>query len=499
MSSPPAPAESQVAEDERGVHCRVTADFFQPAARAMIGTLSRGFLDQMVLTPTEVLFSARNHSRIDGAGTLLRDIIDRTAKMQATAANMPWQARQREIQAMIDVLVLKVRELEQAEPSIPLKPGMARATFAQVRAASAPELRPYRIYRILTEHLANTRVWTDKFNRLMLLADELIGTPDFQLVDELLAEAVAGEVAQDALFGRRISNEARLEDLIALYRGRLLAHRNGQLPQLAAALDELLAKAPTPILRASVEAAITQIIAQRNPLSSQELLIELRACANILGRLREGDRVIGGRRTLEFMDRRQGRILSPDTLSDYVRGAATLLERLTALFEIHAVTFGPSNRRLVEAAIARWMNDDDFDRRLLQGEASPAQKLRMATTLWRLVANSGLDRLVKQTWGQKLVRLQASFIQHSRFFATFERQNVSTARKVQQLLTLCTEGHFIPGENLNRVRALIGHYMKRPDFFDQLGEGVSNPAARAELVTQMNAQLAQLELPALSR
>ena len=95
----------------------------------------------------------------------------------------------------------------------------------------------------------------------------------------------------------------------------------------------------------------------------------------------------------------------------------------------------------------------------------------------------------------KLAQIQASFIQQSKLFAIIDRQNASTARKAQQVITLCLEGHFIPGENLHRARALVRHFLNRPDFVDRYLEEAATPEAREELVITLNDQLRNLGVP----
>jgi hypothetical protein len=494
-AGPNGPSASPDEGASRLVLCRTAEDFFQSGSRGLIGHLCRGFLDQMVLTPTEVIFSARNHTRLDGAGTMLRDVIERTAKMQAAPAGMQWQARQKELQGAIDQLVLKVREIEQAEPLIPLKEGMARATLAQIRATSSPDLLPYRVYRTLTDYLSGTRIWITKLEKLISLARELDGTSDFEFIDDLLAECISSEVAQEAMFGRSVSIDIRIDDLADLHRGDYPDRRNITPPPATEAINLMLRRHDMPALRAAIEASILQHLASRNPLNSPELMIELKATYGLLHRLKQGDKLLGGRRALDFIDKRMARLLTPEGIADYLRGAASVADRLIVLFEMHTVAFGQANRKVVETMIDRYMNDVDFDRRLLQGEGSPAHKLKLAATLYRAVATSALSAQTKQSLAQKLVHIQASFIQQSKLFAIIDRQNASTARKAQQIILLCLEGHFIPGENQTRAIALVRHYLSRPDFVERYLEGANTPEAREEHVTALNGQLRSLGIP----
>src|SRR5579872_2975473 len=96
-TAPAADARDDAAS--RLVLCKKVGDFYLPAARALIGSLCRNFLDQMALTPTELLFSSRNHTRLEGAGNLLREVVERAGGMQARASGESSHNRIRDLNA----------------------------------------------------------------------------------------------------------------------------------------------------------------------------------------------------------------------------------------------------------------------------------------------------------------------------------------------------------------------------------------------------------------
>src|SRR5258707_390314 len=221
-----APAADARGDDgaPRLAPCKAIPDFYLPPSRALIGSLCRSFLDQMALTPTELLYSSRNHTRLEGAGNLLREAVERAGTMQARAVGEPAPNRVKELQALLEQMSNATRELEAKEPVVALKAGGFR-------------------------------------------------------------QAVA---------------------------------------------------------------AILQQIAGTGPMSSPELMLELKSTYSLLQRLRAGDKVIGGRRALEFIDKRMGKLLNEETIGDYIRGGGTHADRVIALLEIHALTFGPNNKKTVE-------------------------------------------------------------------------------------------------------------------------------------------------------
>jgi hypothetical protein len=289
-----------------------------------------------------------------------------------------------------------------------------------------------------------------------------------------------------------VSLETRIDCLITLYKGKYDGDQYTAPGKNALDLNELMGKGPWPEIRAAIETAIVQHLAGKSPIRSAELLIELKALHGLLGRLRDGNRSIGGRRALEFIDKRMGRMLNAEAITDHMRGAGTMPERMIALVELYSVTFGPQNRKLVGDFISRYFSDEDFERRLVAGEGAPQHKLQYLTRLYRIILTSTLPSEEKQMHARRLARIQTEFLDSSKLFAAIDKQHMNSARKCQHVVTLCVDGCFIPGENLDRAKALVRHYMSRPDFMEKLYEG----QVRNDSVEQFRANLQKLNIPA---
>jgi hypothetical protein len=491
-----ATAQASSADDgsPRLIHCKTVADFYLPPARALIGSLCRNFLDQMALTPTELLFSSRNHTRLEGAGNLLREVVERAGGMQARAAGESGVTRTRELHALLDQLSAATRELEAKEPVTPLKPGGFLHAVAAIRAHSPGPAAFVKICRMLTDYLQNARTWSEKLERVIGLGAEAKGSPEFSFIDTMLAEMIVSPAAQESLFSRRINLENKIEDLVELYKAVYPNRRKEPATQIAGDLNTLLKTAALPETKAAIETAIIQHLAGPSPMSSPELMMELKSTYGLLQRLRIGDKVIGGRRALEFIDKRMGKLLNEETIGDYIRGGGTLADRVISLLEIYAVTFGPSNRKTVEGLIWRYFGDENFERRLLTGEGSTSHKLKLLTNLHRAVMAAPLGSQDKQACAVKIVRMQANFLAQSKFFAQIDKQNLSSGRKCGQLLQLCADGHFIPGDNLEKAKTLVKHYLARPDFKEKYLEGIA-ASKRQDQVDTLKQQLGALGLP----
>ncbi len=477
--------------NSRLIVCASIDDFYLQPARALVGQLCRPFLDQMVITPLEVLYSSRNQIRLDGAGTLLRDATERAAGLQAKVTGQKTHERTRELQGLIDQLINHTRQVEQAEPPRALRPGELVRSVGEIKAQGGPQADA-RVYRMLTEVLAGSRMWLEKIDRILGLMEEAGRSMALPYIDALLGEAIISDTAQDAIFGRRMVLEDRIDDLLDVLKGTYPRRRIGEAPEIAKKLMGFLQTLPLEETKQAIETAVVQLLASRNPVASPEMMSELKATHALLGRLRHEDRIIGGRRALEFIDKRMARLLTQENIADYIRGAASLPERLISLLGIYSVTFGPANKKIVESFIQRYFADEDFDRRLVTGEGSGAHKLRIISNLYRAIAGAPLGTQEKNALAAKLSAMQAGYIAQTRMFATLEKQLPNSAKKAQHVMGMIEEGCFIPGENLDRARALVQHYLTRPDFFDRYFDGVPAGDGRKQLLQELKTKLDSL-------
>lgn len=497
QNAPDAPAAGAPPSDDaakRVVRCTTVQEFYQGPSRALISSILRPFLDQLTITPTELLHSVRNQMRLDGAGTLLRDATEKTAAMQARAIGQSVPLRVRELQDLVTNLMMALRAIEEKQPLTPLKEGTFLQTVRGLRGQVPPDQLDMRVYRLLTEYLSGSRTWAEKLDKVIALADEASGNPELVYADALVAEVLQCEIAQDALFGRRVSVGDRIDDLLEMYKGEYPQRRKEPASTHAGKLVTLLQNNSLPDTRASLETIVVQQLAGRDALRSPELLMELQATHGLLAKLKHGDTLIGGKRALEFIERRTNRLLTAEAVTDYIRGALTLGERLQSLLEIHSVTFGPVNRKNIEEFLHRYFSGDDFDRRLLSVEGTPQHKLKICATLYQAVVRSTLATPLKQEYARILIKLQAEFIASSHFFAQLDRKNPSSAKKALLVIGMCLEGYFIPGENLERAKSVVRHFLGRPDFMARYLEGAGPQAVQQELLRALKDKLASLSI-----
>ena len=267
---------SEISDDsaKRMIRCSSVADFYSPPARAMMSSILRAFLDQLVITPTELLHSIKYQTRLDQSGALMHDAIERTGTLQARTYGESGPTRVRELADLVTNVMLYLRDAEQKRPAGTFKEGGINEYIRASKQQATGDQIGFRVNRGLAEHLTEFRSWALKIEHIIALGEE-INREDFVYIDNLIGEALQCDVVQDNMFGRRISVEDRVDDLIELYLGVYPKRKKASSPTTQR-LVALIKKHEMPETKNAIETVINNFLSSRDVLFSPELLTEFK-------------------------------------------------------------------------------------------------------------------------------------------------------------------------------------------------------------------------------
>ncbi len=119
--------------------CAELEDFYGLAARTTIGKLLRKYLDEALITPTELLHDAKEMKRFGDKGNLLFSAIDKVSSLQARAAGEETgKGRKEFLDKSWDGLNKRARDFAATKPKAPTGSNMPRArTVSWVADSSA--------------------------------------------------------------------------------------------------------------------------------------------------------------------------------------------------------------------------------------------------------------------------------------------------------------------------------------------------------------------------
>ncbi|MEW5728006.1 MAG: hypothetical protein AB1918_09290 [Pseudomonadota bacterium] len=460
-------------------YCTQVEDFFRPAARDLAGRYLANFLDGLVITPTELMHSAKYQKRLHDAGRTMMNVVDKVGTLQARHKGVAGSQRVKDLHALITAASKKVWDDEKDRPP----PAVTPETFADA-IARLPETgaeRDYAVNRILTEHLFQHKVWKDKVRVLVRLLASVDGTRDFPLVEALLAECLRSESALDQLLGMPDRLEDRCGDLVDLWKGGWQSRDTAA--DSVADIAALVGRDAAPNAKAAIEYSLMRNLAGKMPLRSAEPEQEIQAVFDMFRRMWLGTSLIGGAKALAMLEKRQARHINNETVTDLLRERKVLADRVAYLMVLAGIAVGPGNRATLKPFIDHYFGDKDFVVRVIGGQDAPVPKLQTLSTVHRALRGSWLAEDDKAEYAAKVETAQAELMKRSRLFEQVDRKAGGPAQKALTLVELCRKGTFIDGPNLDFTRKAITGYLQDPQFTaDYLGGATGEERQRKILL-----------------
>ncbi|MGE5502836.1 MAG: hypothetical protein ACM31L_00290 [Actinomycetota bacterium] len=449
-----------------GAYCTAVEHFFNPGARDLIGRFLPGFLDGLVITPTELVHSAKYQKRLHDAGRTMMNAVDKIATLQARRKNESSAKRVKDLHALVSAASRKVWDDEKERPYPALTADNFSSVFATIKGAEAE--RDYTINRALSEYLSQYKVWKDKVAVLTGMVRSTVGRDENHYVEWLLGECLRSDPALDQLFGMPDRLEARCNDLVDLWKGEWQQRdtASAALPDISA----LIAEGAAPNVKAGIEYSLLRTLAGKEPLRSAEPEQEIQALFEMFRKMWTGSTLIGGQKALALLEKRQARYINNEGVTDLLRERKVLADRVAFLMGLSALAIGQGNRATLKIFIDHYFGDQDFIPRVVSGQDAPVPKLQTFTATHRSLRSSWLSDDDKGTYMALVETAQAELIKRSRLFEQVDKKSGSPAQKVLTLLDLCRKATFIEGRNLDGVKQSIERYLQDPQFVpDYLG------------------------------
>jgi len=470
--------------------CGTVEEFSSPAAREMMGRYIGSFLDQLIITPAELVHSGKYLKRLSDSGRVLMNAVDRAGTLQAKIRNLSAAVRVKELHALVSAGVRRAWDEDREKPV----PSVTAATFFKVvegvRLSGAE--RDRQIGRILTEVLFQQKTWRDKVNTLVGLLQSAGGTPMFDFIEPWLAEALRSEPALDQLLGFPERLEERCGDLNDLWRGAFVM-RDTAAPVLAD-INRLIGEGRAPTCKASFEYVLLRTLANKEPLRSAEPEIEIQAIFDMFRRLWNGGEICGGTRTPATLERRQNRLITSEGVTDLLRERKVVADRLAYLMTLANTAIGPSNRGTIRTFLDHYFGDQDFVPRTIGGQDPPVPKMQTLTGIHRALKASWLPEADKTQAMARVETAQLELLRRSRLFEQVDKKSGGPAQKVLTLVDLTRKGTFIDGEAMAQLRPILHVYLRDPMFLVEYTAGASGED-RARKIAPLSKTLASFGVP----
>ncbi|WP_096702286.1 hypothetical protein [Magnetospirillum sp. 15-1] len=449
-----------------GAYCAKLEDFYSPGSRDLIGRFLTNFTESLVITPTELVFSAKYQKRLSDTGRIMMNAVDKIATLQAKTRGESAAQRLRDLNALISAGMKKAWDDDKDKPPPAVTPESFSAYCAGLKGS--PAENNYAANRALTEILFSHKVWKDKIAVLVKMFALTKGKDENRHVEQVLSECLKSDPALDQMLGLCETLEERCNDLADLWKGEW-KQRDTAHP-VVETIAAMISDGSAPNCKASVEYSLLRTLASKMPLRSAEPEIEIFALFDLFKRMWIGTTLIGGGKALISLERRQARHLNKEGVTDLLRERKVVADRYAFLMQLSTVAVGQGNRAMLKTFIEHYFGDKDFIPRVVAGQEPPVPKLQTLTGIHRTIKASWLPDGDKVAFAAQVEAAQTQLLKNSRLFEQIDKKGGGPAQKVLTLLDLSRKGTFIDGGNMDAVRQILNGYLRDGGFLtDYLG------------------------------
>ena len=346
----------------------------------------------------------------------------------------------------------------------------------EVIANSAVPDRDARVFYLLCLHMEGCDSWAGKIERLLALVGADMLAEQLRYIDVIVGECLRSKTAVDTFFGEYEILLDRLDHVVDIHDGRYSLQPDAH-PVLTR-LNEVMREGEWPNTQTALGANVHGILATWTPLVSSDFMHELRAIGIVYRRVGEGNRVIGGARTIELIESRLSRTLSIENITERLYEFPSKSQQISILLDLESIVVGEHNQTMVENYIGYVFADPKVGTRILAEHDTDDGRLRGVAALYAAFQRSSLRDVAKDKYMRILGDLHATYLVGTDFLGRLDSDSSATAEKAQRLMKLCSEGAFISGTDLEAARNLLRGYAREPGFLEAYLDGAEDDGQR---------------------
>lgn len=442
--------------------CRKPSDLYNYEGRRSIRMQLGTTLDHWSITPTELLHEPSYYLKLDNAGTLLQNAIQRTAVTQIQGTEVSVQERMRELYEVIGKAYTDLKTLVGKSKL----PNLRKTSLPQAAEALKDEhQRTTLLSAALSTALAQeSDIWSKFTFTLTLLTPGLpgwvVGILDFLFSEMMQTPAILKSImqAQDS-----VSELERLIGLVHLRRGKAAVEgfdvfntfiMDGKLPNTQIALQQLL----------------LQQMQSGGPLSQGDLSEQLDAIVTVKDAceddLSQEDKF--SKDVFAAISTRCEKALSSHSINQYMAATVGPLDRAQRLLKLAPkVCGGQALKQLAEEVEPIFV---PYEQQVLIRKAveNPLEAMTSLRQVQVLVNAAGFKDHTAERFNKALDDMCMALLNSTKLVEKLLKSDSEQWQKAMQLLNLLSKATFVEGQSASGIRATTREIMRGSSLLDEL-------------------------------
>lgn len=472
-------AAGRVVKDSVRLPCAKPDDFYTTNAKRTIARLLRDALANWRITATELLHHPGHVQRLELAGTVLQQAIQKWAVKHAGVTGQPVQ----QIIIKLNELVTETARRVVLDGRGHKFPSIEKEGFAPLLARLVNGTTPdYILNGALARHIAHARTWAEKLDCLLVLMsklpeDEAARALGVNAIDTIITEMFAGSAAVLDLLGEQPDLGTALLHLTNLFLGRS-AEMNG-FPECLDTLACAFAQGQLSHARAAIGERILREIRGARRLKSTSLDDEIVAMCKLAAALTAAQGTLFSPDDFEdAFTARSSHLVVSETVERYLAGVERPGEKIEKVLGLARNVVGSTNKRELVFFLNGILGSSRTETFYVDGREPVQARLAELRRLQVQVQSAALHETHRKRLAEALDLLAVAVERKAGFLDGLAKSNPAPAVLAEQLLLLLAGQGVTEGTLADKARARIRECLGNPHLASSLSEFDERRAGR---------------------
>ena len=476
--------------------CQTLDDVYKLESRTTVGRLLRKYVEQVFLTPTELMHNHKALKKFQDADSLFPSAVDRVATVQVRGTNINSRERRDELFRWVSQASERARRVEEKGGLPELKGNDFAAAYKRVKnAAPAADEAAYNALVMLCRDLVGYRDWLAKLARIAELINPDGDEEVLALFDKVMADLVGIPAAFQDILGQYPNLGQALVGIIELYdTGR--AGKKSDAEEQIAKIGPLIAAGKMRETRAALIERLVRQLGSSQPLSKNDPTKERDVVKDVVAKLFRADGILGGPDAAAAMTRRfvylqegGGMTALRNSVGGVVSTVKDMLDRILYLLELTKSELGKDLNEAITTQLRNLIEVKDIAA-LAPGATDSTSKMLGAKKVFEtLKADTGLSAEERQRLLARIDTLLAEFIQREGIIEKLDNPSAPLRDRAMRLVEFCGSGVLPDGRALSTARERVVSHLRQPNFDRIFIEGIGEPAKCAEVLRDFHTRL----------
>jgi len=442
--------------------CRKPTDLYNYEGRRSIRLQLGTTLDHWSITPTELLHDPSYYLKLDNAGTLLQNAIQRTAVKQIQGTEISVQERMRELYEVIGKAYTDLKQLldNKSVPNLK-KTHLAKAAEALKNEHQRSTLLSAGITSLLADE---KDIWS-KFSLVLTLLSPGLPSWVVGIIDYLFAEMMQTPAILKGIMQAQ-ENDSELDRMIGLVQ---LRHGKAAVKGFEV-FNRFIVEGNLPHTQTALQQLLLQQMQHGGPLSQGDLADQLDAIGAVKNAceddLAQSDKF--SKDIFSAITSRCEKALSSHSINVYMSETNGPIERAKRLLKLAPKIFGKRALKQLADQIEPIIVPAEQQTLILKGVENPLEAMASLRQLQLLVNKGNFEESSHETFNKALDSMCLSLMRSTNLIKKIMTSDIEQWQKAMKLLNLLSKATFVEGDSASSVRSVTRDLMRGSNLLDEL-------------------------------